>query len=166
MRSSYKTTVKSPLKSGEVFTVPFLQSLWHFYGPLMKILRVTHCQGWRGRKSYRKQGRENRRWHLHPSSARDKTTAASARLVCASGSTGRGNTVAENMLSSFKRCQQVASRICVHSATGRLSSFQLLSSLPARCWGRAEAEQIDTCGKLITEHETLWTNFRYLLPIF
>lgn len=56
MRSSYKTTVKSLLKSGEVFAVSFLQSLFHFYGPLVKIQQVTQCQDWQGTKSCRGQG--------------------------------------------------------------------------------------------------------------
>lgn len=112
------------------------------------------------------EGREIRRWHLHPSSAKGTTPQWDPLtwfVLQVLQMYGMANIVVENIWSSFKRCQQVASGIFVHSVEGRLSSFKLLSSLPARHRGRADRL---TRGKLITEHETLWINFHYLLPIF
>lgn len=52
----------------------------------------------------------------------------------------------------------------VHSDKGRLSSL-VLTPLAPGCWGRTEAEHLDTYRKLIREYETLWTHFHYFLPI-
>lgn len=93
------------------------------------------------------EGREIRRWYLHFSSARGtmmQWKPLTSLVLQVLQVYGMDNTVVESILSSFKRCQQVASSIFVHSVKGMLSSSKLPSSLPAPCWGHTEAEQIDT----------------------
>lgn len=128
MRSSYKTTVNSLLKSGEVFTVSFLQSLFHFYGPFMKIQQVTHIQDWQGSNCCRGQGN----WEVTPASRlcqRHKTTGGSTWFPHQVLQVyGMDNTVVENRLSSFKRWQVVFLSILLKG--GCLPSDSCPPSLP------------------------------------
>lgn len=89
MRSSYKTTLKSLLKSGEVFTASFLQSLFHFYGPSGKSGRSpTAGTEKEGSIVCAAAGSDIRRGCLRPGSAKDTALQREATwLVCASGPT-------------------------------------------------------------------------------
>lgn len=69
MRSSYKTTVKYLLKSGEVFAISFLQSLFHFVATSSKSSRSSTAGTDKAGRAA--EGREMVKWCLHPSSAKD-----------------------------------------------------------------------------------------------
>lgn len=87
MRSSYKTTVKYLLKSGEVFAISFLQSFFSFFGYLIKVQQVIHSWDRQGRKSYRVQ-RNGEEMPASQLCKRHNTAVGSTHMLCASGSTG------------------------------------------------------------------------------